>query len=137
MNNVTLVGNLCRDITLRKTQSDSYVGDSAIAVKRDRKEADGNYLSDFFDIKLFGTQAEFGAKYCRKGDRVAITGRVQVRDYVTKDGVKGRAIEVIVNSIENLSPKAEEGSVAEPTEEVKADSKNLDSVEIADDDLPF
>ena len=137
MNNVTLIGNVCRDFELRQTQTGTAIASNTIAVKRDRKEADGTYGTDFFDIYCFGNQADFAVKYVRKGDKISIAGSVHVRDYTTRNGTKGRAVEIMVNSIESLTPKAE---ATEPVEAVSGpteDSKNLESVDIADDDLPF
>lgn len=138
MNQVTLTGNLCRDIELRNTVSGSYVGSTAIAVRRDRKNDKGEYETDFFDVKLFGSQAEFAAKYLRKGDKVGITGRVQIRDYVSRDGVKGRAVEIMVNGIESLEGK-EESTQAEQAQPQPQEPKEnpAQHEEIDDDDLPF
>lgn len=142
MNQVILTGNLCRDIDLHKTVNDSYVGSSAIAVSRDRKNDKGEYESDFFDVKFFGKQADFAAKYLRKGNKVCVSGRIQIRDYVSRDGVKGRAIEVLVEKVESLSPKAEASQEADaPAQEVPAQDvtggQNIDSLDLPDDDLPF
>ena len=146
MNNVTLTGNVCRDFELRRTNNGTSVASNTIAVKRDRKEADGTYATDFFDIYLFGTQADFAVKWLRKGDKVAVTGSVHVRDYTTRNGSKGRAVEVSVNSIENLMPKDDE---AETTDEPVVENTQTSSEEPApkstqdvidelpDDDLPF
>lgn len=142
MNRVTLIGNLCKDVELRKTVNDTFVASTSIAVQRDRKNDKGEYETDFFDVKLFGNQADFAAKYTRKGSKVCIDGRIQIREYVNKDNIKCKAIEVLVNTIENLTPKAEDGSVTGPAPETPAPavaegSKNLDKVEVDDDDLPF
>lgn len=140
MNQVTLIGNLCRDVELRKTVNESYVGSTAIAVRRDRKNEEGKYDADFFDVKLFGSQAEFASKYLRKGDRVCINGRIQIRDYVSRDGVKGRAVEVLVNAIENLEAKeADEEPTAQPTTKAATQPQPAPAAEevLDDDDLPF
>lgn len=136
MNQVTLTGNLCRDIELRNTVSGSYVGSTAIAVRRDRKNDKGEYETDFFDVKLFGSQAEFASKYLRKGDKVGITGRVQIRDYVSRDGVKGRAVEIMVNGIESLEGK-DESAPAEQAQPQEPKENPAQPEEISDDDLPF
>lgn len=135
MNNVTLIGNLCRDFEFRKSaNSDNCFATNSIAVKRDRKEPDGTYASDFFDIICFNANAEFATKYLRKGDKVGITGSIYVKEYTTKTGAKGRAIEVRINSIENLTPpktEVEENNSVVENEAAKA----LD--DLPDDDLPF
>ena len=148
MNNVTLIGNVCRDFELRKTSNDTSIASNTIAVKRDRKEADGTYASDFFDVYCFGAQADYAIKYLKKGDKVCIAGSVHIRDYTTRNGSKGRAVEVSVNSIENLTPRAEdvEAPQPQPTQAPIANQapqddvpqgNNLDSLDLPDDDLPF
>ena len=154
MNNVTLTGNLCRDFELRTTNSGNSVASNTIAVRRDRKEADGTYASDFFDIYLFGAQADYAVKWLRKGDKVGVSGNIHIRDYTTRNGSKGRAVEITVNNIENLMPKedvsdaqaqdtpAQEAPQAQaqptsaPTQDVPTGTTG-DQLDLPDDDLPF
>lgn len=133
MNQVTFTGNLCRDIDIRQASNGTSLGSTALAVRRDRKNEKGEYDTDFFELRLFGTQADFASKYLRKGDRVGVVGRVQIRDYTTKDGVKGRAIEVLVNAIESLEPKQE----VQEQKESQPVTSNTEELEVSDDDLPF
>lgn len=133
MNNVTLVGNLCKDFEFKQFESGSCVATNSIAVRRDRKEQDGSYVSDFFDIVCFNTSAEFATKYLRKGDKVGIVGSIHIREYTTKAGTKGRAIEVRVNSIENLTPPKTE---VEENDSV-VENKAAEALDMPDDDLPF
>jgi len=145
MNNVTLIGNLCRDFEMRQTQSGTSIASNTIAVKRDRKEADGSYASDFFDVYCFGTQADYAIKWLRKGDKVCIAGSVHIRDFTMKNGAKGRAVEVSVTSIENLSYKEDANQPTEQpaqqeqpsSDEPQPQGENLNDVDLSDDDLPF
>ena len=144
MNNVTLIGNVCRDFELRKTATGISIASNTIAVKRDRKEADGTYATDFFDVYCFGAQAEYAVKYIRKGDRISVAGSVHIRDYTTRNGIKGRSVEVSVMSIENLTPKEETGLAANANDVVQETATqdaptgtNLDDIDLPDDDLPF
>ena len=108
MNQIILIGNLTRDVILRPTANDTFVGSSAIAVSSTRKNEKGEYETDFFDLRFFGNTAESVAKRFRKGDKICVVGRVQIRDYVTKDNIKGRAVEVLVDRVEGLSPRRDE-----------------------------
>ena len=136
MNVAILTGNLCRDIDLRKTGDDKTIGRTGIAVRRDRKDKDGEYPTDFFDVTLFGNQADFAAKYLRKGDKVCVRGSVQIRDYTNKDNIKCRAIEIVADGIESLEKKDD----SEAKTEASADEpkgENLEDLDLPDDDLPF
>ena len=130
MNNVTIIGNLCRDPELRQGANGVTFASTTIASKRDRKDADGTYKSDFFDLLIWGNQAEYTSKYIRKGDKAVVTGTIQIRDYVTKTGVKGKAVEVFVQSVSSLEKKAESPDVVDPKE-------LQPEAQVDDEDLPF
>lgn len=125
MNIITLVGNLCRDFTAKTTSNGKTIASNAIAVKRDRKEADGTYATDFFNLSCFGAQAEYATKYLKKGDKVAISGSLHINDYVSKNGAQNKSIDIMVSSIENLTTKQKEETTEEP------------EVDVTDDDLPW
>ena len=122
MNKVILSGNLCKDIELKQTQSGKSALNNSIAVRRDFKDADGTYQTDFIDFIAFGNQAEYLSKYASKGDRVELVGRWQVRNYVDKNGYDRRANEVVVENISLVTPKKKE--------EQPQEDKSVD-------DLPF
>ena len=122
MNKVILSGNLCKDIELKQTQSGKSATNNSVAVRRDFKDADGTYQTDFIDFIAFGNQAEYLSKYASKGDRVELVGRWQVRNYVDKNGYDRRANEVVVESISLVTPKKKE--------EQSQEDKSVD-------DLPF
>lgn len=51
--------------------------------------------TDFIRCKAFGKGADFAAKYLRKGQRVAVSGSLQVSKY-EKDGTPQTMVEVVV-----------------------------------------
>ena len=52
LNKIILQGRLAKDLELRHTQSNTPVAGGTLAVQRSRKDADGQYQSDFVDICL-------------------------------------------------------------------------------------
>lgn len=108
MNKVILSGNLCKDIEIKQTQSGKSALNNSVAVRRDFKDSDGTYQTDFIDFIAFGNQAEYLNKYASKGDRVELVGRWQVRNYVDKNGYDRRANEVVVENIRLVTPKKKE-----------------------------
>ena len=108
MNKVILSGNLCKDIELKQTQSGKSALNNSIAVRREFKDTDGTYQTDFIDFIAFGNQAEYLSKYASKGDRVELVGRWQVRNYVDKNGYDRRSNEVVVENISLVTPKKKE-----------------------------
>ena len=138
VNRVVLVGRLVKDPELRKTNSDVSFATFTLAVDNRVREADGTRGTIFIDCRVFRDQAENMVKFTRKGSMVAVDGSLNQRNFERRDGTKGKAIEIIVDSVTFLEPKKDA-----PVEEPKFDdiqapsSNNLDSIDLPDDDLPF
>ena len=129
MNKVILSGKLVKDCEVRTTDSGNNVVSNSIAVKRDFKNANGEYDTDFIKFVAWSGSAEYLAKYSMKGDKVLITGRWQTRKYQAQDGTNRTVNEVVVESVELLtSHDNQEQKKPEPKDEVN---------EINEDDLPF
>ena len=146
MNRVVLVGRLTRDPELRRTTSGNSVCSFTVALDNRQKNPDGSKSTSFIPCTVFGNTADTMVKYARKGLLVGVEGRLNQRSFVRQDGSKGSVIEVICDSVQFLEKR--EGSI--PNEEMdippyddmnqtsnEDDNKNLDSIEITDDDLPF
>lgn len=127
MNKIIMVGN-----TTKETDTKEKIAKTSIAVKRDFKNANGEYESDFFDLVAFQHQAEYMTKYVHKGDKIAIAGKLQTRQYEAQDGTKRKVYEIVVESIENLSPKATETKQEEIEEDADFTETDIDM-----DDVPF
>jgi len=124
MNKVFLIGNLTRDPELSTIPNGTAVCKFAIAVNRQFATKDGNRETDFFNIIIWRAMGENCAKFLKKGSKVAVVGRVQIREY-DQDGVKKYFTEIIADEVEFLTPKSGGGGdVGEMTP-------------IADDSLPF
>ncbi len=117
MNNVVLVGNLCRDNDLRYSGGENATAilRNTIAVQRKFKNKEtGQYDSDFISIQAFGNTAEFINKYFAKGSKIAISGEIRTGSYTNKDGVKVYTTDVVVNNAEFVTKK-DENSVSTGT----------------------
>ena len=133
MNKVILSGNLCQEIELKQTQNGKSVTTNCIAVQREYKNEQGTYDSDFINLVIWGTQAEYLSKYAHKGDRVELVGRWTVRKYTANDGTTRTVNECVVESIKAFSrqPKQENASYT-------PDAYTPNFEEIKDgEDLPF
>ena len=131
MNKVILSGNLVKDCELRTTDGGTNVVSNSVAVKRDFKNANGEYDVDFINFVAWGSQADFINQYAHKGDKLLITGRWQVRNYQAQDGSNRTVNEVIIESVEILSKPQTEQKEDKPKKTV------VNGVEINEDDLPF
>lgn len=143
INRVVLVGRLTRDPELRKTNSGNAVASFSIAVDSRSKNPDGTWGTTFLNCTQFGAQAENVAKFTRKGSMVGVEGSLNQRNFTRQDGTKGSVIEVICDRVAFLEPKGNneagngEAVTFDDTPAPADNGKNLDSLDLPDDDLPF
>lgn len=116
MNKFVGIGNICKDIELKSTNSGKYVLQNSIAIRNDYKNANGEYDSEFVNIVVWGNTAEYMQKYAHKGMKIAVEGRLQTRSYDKADGTKGYVTEVVCNNVELLE-KINRSEEQENTEE--------------------
>lgn len=108
MNKCCLVGRITKDVEIRYTQSQNACVMFTLAVNRDFRNPDGSYSADFISCVAWNNQAEFLSKYVKKGYLLGVSGRIQTRTYQTQNGETRAITEVIVDSVENLTPKPQE-----------------------------
>ena len=100
LNHITIMGRLTRDPELRYTQSQTPVASFTLAVDRDFGGRDGqDRQTDFIDCVAWRSTAEFISKYFAKGSMAVVAGRLQIRDWVDKEGNKRRNAEIVVDNI--------------------------------------
>ena len=119
---------------------DSYAaGDEAtftLAVDNPPRRDGGNSTS-FISCQAWTKTADNVCQYCHKGSLVAIDGRLSQRSYEGRDGSKRSIVEVICDKVQFLERKGSQEStsisaVAEPSAD-----EPIESIDSADDDLPF
>ena len=140
MNKVFLIGNLTRDPELTETAGGVAVCHFSIAVNRNYTSQDGERQTDFFNCTAWRGQAETIARYTKKGNKVAVTGSVQLRNYEDNQGVKRTAVDIIVQDVEFLTPKSSDGFDEEmdaPRTAAPAKRKPVLQAMEGDDDIPF
>lgn len=105
MNKVFLIGNLTRDPELTETSGGTKVCRFSIAVSRNYTGADGERQTDFFNCVAWRGLAETVARYTHKGDKVAVSGSIELKNYEDSKGVKRTAVDINVGDIEFLTQK--------------------------------
>ena len=105
LNNTVIVGRIVRDLELKETENGNKVAQLTLAVPRSFKNMDGQYDTDYLPCVLWKGVAETTAEYCKKGDLVAIKGRLQTRNYETEDEIKHNIVEVVAEKVTFLSTK--------------------------------
>ena len=100
INTVVLVGRLTKDPVQKMTAQGKPVVAFTVAVNVNRDTA------EYISCRAYGKTAELLASYCKKGSQIGLNGSVHA--YTTdRDGVREYHQEVLVSSIEFLSPKQE------------------------------
>ncbi len=108
MNKVFLIGNLTRDPELTETSSGVAICRFAIAVNRNYTSG-GERQTDFFNCTAWRGLGENVARYAKKGNKVAVVGSVELRNYEDSQGVRRTAVDINCNDVEFLTPRAQSG----------------------------
>lgn len=106
MQKFVAIGNLTRDPDYSETSSGVAVCRFSIAVNRRYTTANGERETDFFNVTAWRGLAETVAKYCKKGQKVAVIGTIQIRQYEANDGSTRTSVEVVADEVEFLSSKS-------------------------------
>lgn len=142
-----LMGRLTREPEVRYSQGAEplAVARYTLAVNRRFKRKD-EPEADFIPCVAFGKSGEFAEKYFRKGQLVAVTGRLQVRSW-DKDGERRWTTEVVIEEQYFAESKAAQEKAAEQSKPAAQTGKQMGLAEqegfypidesVEDDDLPF
>ena len=94
-----LIGRITSDPELKHTESGKAVCSFQIAVN--------GYKDDvsFIPVTAWNKTAELVTQYVKKGNRIAVEGRINQRSYEHKEGGKRSVVEVVANSVQFLESK--------------------------------
>ncbi len=158
MNRVFLTGRITKDPELRYSSTGIAMLSFSLAVDRMTRDASGNRQADFFNCVAFRSQAEFISRYVKKGNMLAVEGRLQTRTYQAQDGSMRNVVDIMCDQVENLTPRTQnienqpnpsfnqpsQGSVVSPQsfpntyqKPSYGSSDDVDTMNVDDDDLPF
>ena len=129
LNHIVLMGRLCADPELRRTNSGTPVTSFTLAVDRNFKSQNGEKEADFVPVIAWRNTAEFVSKNFTKGRMAVVDGRLQMRNWTDKDGNKRTTAEVVAENVYFGDTKREDSrSQAEP---------EYAEIQEEDGDLPF
>jgi single-strand DNA-binding protein len=135
MNRVVLIGRLTRDPELKYTPgTGTAVTTLTLAVDRRMPNKDGQREADFVPVVVWGKIAENVANYCSKGRLVGVSGRLQIRSYDGKDGIKRTVAEVVADEVQFLE-KMNQGT--KPAQSSSKEDSYEDMTPIEDGEIPF
>lgn len=141
MTKVFLIGNLTRDPELTETSGGVPVCRFGVAVNRGYGE---NRATDFYNVTAWRRLGEQVAQYTKKGNKIAVYGDLQIRQYDGNDGVRRTSVDVMAQDVEFLTPKGNSDGGndfydAPSGNERSAAPKKKPALEAFDDDgdIPF
>lgn len=154
LNRVTLVGRLTRDPEMRHTAGGTPVCGMRIGVTSRQRGDDGSWgdRPNYFDVTVFGRQAETVNQYLAKGRRIGVDGRLSWREWQAQDGSKRQSVEVIANDVFFLDSRGDAGGGGSagaapaqgwsqaPEGDLPVDTSDMQPRQpatAADDDIPF
>jgi single-strand DNA-binding protein len=146
LNRVILIGRLTRDPELRYTPSGTAVASFAIANNRtyavsgEKKEQ-----VSYFDCIAWSKLGEIITEYCKKGQRIAVEGRLQQRRWEDQENNKKSKIELVVENFQFLTGKGggDESYQSQGNNNTSSDSSSdyssagFDDNPFSDDEIPF
>lgn len=100
LNKVILIGHIGQDPEVKNLPSGSQVANFSLATSERRKDGD---QTTWHRIVAFDKSAEFASRYLHKGSLVYVEGRIQVRDWTDKEGVKRTSTEIVAYQVTGLS----------------------------------
>ena len=147
MNVICLMGRLTADPELRHTPSQVAVTTFSLAVDRAYQPKGQERQTDFINVVAWRGTAEFVCNYFRKGQRMALQGSLQSRNYTDRDGNKRTAYEVIADNVFFAESKRDSNPTSRFDSQVPAYTETAPAFSTAaagdfeeitcDDELPF
>jgi single-strand DNA-binding protein len=147
LNRVTIIGRFVADPEQRFTPNGTAVASFTLANSRAfTQNGEKKEQTSFFDFVAWSNLSELITKWCHKGDKVAIEGRLNQKSWSDSEGKKRSKVEITVENIQFLSSakKSEEGSTPAQTPAAKTkdafngqDAGNFDENPFNSDDIPF
>lgn len=162
LNKVSLIGNIGQDPEVRSTSAGGRVANFSLATSRqwNAQGGDKQEKTEWHRVVAWNNNrgggtglADIVEKYCKKGDKLYVEGRIEYRSWQDKEGQTRYTTEIIANEIIMLSGKgggggeggfspARASAAAAPAKKEGKDGKESfddfpEALDSEDDDLPF
>ena len=108
-----------------------------MAVNRNFKNQAGDREADFINCMIWRQQAENFANWCKKGNQVGITGRIQTRSYDNQQGQRVYVTEVVADTFQLLEKRDNSANQSNIEDQMPASFGTTNPLDISDDDMPF
>ena len=129
MNNVTLIGRLCKNPEIKKTEEGRSICTFTLAIDDIHSKED---RTDFIRVTVFGNQGENCSKYLRKGFLTGVSGRFRSDTYKDSEGIVRYPIGIVAERVQFLQWPEKE---AKKSEEVKESKEEIDEIREAQEEM--
>ena len=127
INSVTLVGRAGRDPEVRYFESGTVVANLTMAVNRRNREDE----PDWFNLEIWGKQAQIAADYVKKGSLIGVTGSFKMDSWKDRNTGEDRNKPVVrVDRLELLGSKRD-------SENSNFQNNNSFNQQPSNDEIPF
>ena len=127
INSVTLVGRAGRDPEVRYFESGTVVANLTMAVNRRSREDE----PDWFNLEIWGKQAQVAADYVKKGSLIGVTGSFKLDSWKDRNTGEDRNKPVVrVDRLELLGSKRD-------SENSNFQNNNSFNQQQTNDEIPF
>ncbi len=109
---VSIIGNLTKDPEMRQVGSGNVVSLS-VAVSTSRKNQDGSFKSDFYEVSVWGKQGDFLMQRLQKGSGVWITGDLTTDEYVGRDQKTHLVLRIAATDVRGFARLKETGQTGQ------------------------
>ncbi len=103
-NSVRLLGNVGMDPQVLTFDNGNKLAKFSLATTEKKRNPEGSYEdhTTWHNLAIWGKGADIIETYIHKGDKMAIEGRINYRQYEDKNGNKRYATEIVVNDFTML-----------------------------------
>lgn len=131
MNSVILIGYIATDIKKVEFQEGS-LSKFNLAVRRDYKDKQGNYPTDFIPVEVVGGASNYVSTYLGKGSQIALSGEIRIDSYKDNQGNTKTFTKVYTREVKSVGPNSKNSnSQQQPLGNLSEENF------INDDDIPF
>jgi single-strand DNA-binding protein len=136
LNKVLLIGRLTTDPVIKALPSGKRVANFTLAIDNPGKDQSGAPLpADFIDCVAYTDNlVRLLDLYVRKGRLLFVEGRLRIRSYTDRNGVRRKAAEVVLSSIQFLDSKKDASSASQTgTSMASRTNDDVDTMDILDE----
>ena len=112
INQIVLTGNLVYDPQTKDLPSGAKVCNFRLAHSKKFTDANGNQREEtlFMGVQVFGKQGTYCHQFLHKGSAVVVAGKLQQREYQTKNGEKRNEINIIAETVQFMDGKPQQSN---------------------------